>query len=103
MLRFLFPRLTADPARGAELFRWVVGQTRAPHWYVAGGLADTVDGRFAMLATIAARIKPLVAAGRSVEQVVAAKPTAGFDEKFGKGFVGPDKFAEMVAGSLARR
>jgi len=56
-----------------------------------------------MLATIAARIKPLVAAGRSVEQVVAAKPTAGFDEKFGKGFVGPDKFAEMVAGSLARR
>jgi len=56
-----------------------------------------------MLATIAARIKPLVAAGRSVEQVVAAKPTAGFDEKFGKGFVGPDKFVEMVAGSLARR
>jgi glyoxylase-like metal-dependent hydrolase (beta-lactamase superfamily II) len=56
-----------------------------------------------MLATIAARIKPLVAAGRSVEQVVAAKPTAGFDEKFGKGFVGPDKFVEMVAGALARR
>ena len=56
-----------------------------------------------MLATIAARIKPLVAAGRSVEQVVAAKPTAGFDEKFGKGFVPPDKFVEMVAGSLARR
>jgi cyclase len=56
-----------------------------------------------MLATIAARIKPLVAAGRSVEEVVAAKPTASFDEKFGKGFVGPDRFVEMVAGSLARR
>ncbi len=67
-----------------------------------GGRAQLGEYRD-MLATIAARIKPLVAAGRSVEQVVAAKPTAGFDEKFGKGFVGPDKFAEMVAGSLARR
>ena len=56
-----------------------------------------------MLAAVAARIKPLVAAGRSVEQVVAAKPTADFDEKFGKGFIGPDKFVEMVAAGLARR
>ena len=56
-----------------------------------------------MLATIAARIKPLVAAGRSVEEVVAAKPTAGFDEKFGNGFLKPDKFVEMVASSLAHR
>ena len=56
-----------------------------------------------MLATVAARIKPLVAAGRSAQEVVAAKPTAGFDEKYGKGFIAPDKFVEMVAGSLARR
>jgi cytochrome b pre-mRNA-processing protein 3 len=54
MLRFLFPRLTAEPERGAELFAWVTAQARAPHWYRDGAVADTVDGRFAMLATIAA-------------------------------------------------
>src|SRR5258705_10691685 len=54
MLRFLFPRLTAAPARGAELFAWVTEQARATHWYLDGTVADTVDGRFAMVATIAA-------------------------------------------------
>lgn len=54
MLRFLFPRLTADPTRGAELFRWTVDEARAPHWYVAGEVPDTVDGRFAILATMMA-------------------------------------------------
>jgi len=56
MLRFLFPRLTAEPERGAALFAWVTAQARAPHWYLDGAVADTVDGRFAMLATIAALV-----------------------------------------------
>lgn len=56
MLRFLFPRLTADPARGADLFRWVTAQARQRHWYVEGGAPDTIDGRFAMLATIIALV-----------------------------------------------
>jgi len=56
MLRWLFPRLTADPTRGADLFRWVAGRARQPHWYAEGGVPDTVDGRFAMLATIAALV-----------------------------------------------
>ena len=54
MLRFLFPGLTAHPDRGAELFAWITGQARAPHWYVEGQVEDNVDGRFAMLATITA-------------------------------------------------
>lgn len=56
MLRFLFPRLTAEPARGAELFAWVTKQARATHWYLDGGIADTLDGRFALLATVAALV-----------------------------------------------
>ena len=56
MLRFLFPRLTADPTRGSDLFGWAVGEARAPHWYVAGAVPDTVDGRFAMLATVLALV-----------------------------------------------
>jgi glyoxylase-like metal-dependent hydrolase (beta-lactamase superfamily II) len=50
-----------------------------------------------MLATVAARIRKLVAEGRKVDEIVAAKPTADLDEKWGKGFVKGDKFAEMIA------
>jgi cytochrome b pre-mRNA-processing protein 3 len=54
MLHLLFPRLTATRERGAELFRAVTLRARATHWYVAGQVPDTVDGRFAMLATVTA-------------------------------------------------
>jgi cytochrome b pre-mRNA-processing protein 3 len=56
MLRFLFPRLTAEPARGANLFAWVTAEARATHWYLDGAVEDSVDGRFAILATIAALV-----------------------------------------------
>lgn len=56
MLRLLFPRLTADPERGAALFDAVTAVSREPHWYVAGEVADTLDGRFAILATVAALV-----------------------------------------------
>lgn len=56
MLNFLFRGLTADPARGAELFAAVTDEARRPHWYLEGGVADTLDGRFAMLSTIAALV-----------------------------------------------
>ena len=54
MLRYLFPGLTADADRGAELFRAVTAEARAHRWYLDGGVADTLDGRFAMLATVTA-------------------------------------------------
>lgn len=54
MLRFLFPRLTAQPARGAALFEAVVREARQPHWFVDGGIEDSLDGRFAVLATVTA-------------------------------------------------
>ena len=56
MLRFLFPRLTAEPERGAGLFAWVTTQARVAHWYLDGAVEDTVDGRFAILATIIALV-----------------------------------------------
>src|SRR3954467_8056324 len=56
MLRFLFPRLTASAAVGEKLFAAVTGEARAKHWYVEGKVPDTLDGRFAMVATIAALI-----------------------------------------------
>ena len=56
MLKFLFRTLTAEPSRGAALFAAVTAEARQPHWYVAGAVADTIDGRFAMLATVTALV-----------------------------------------------
>lgn len=56
-----------------------------------------------MLAAIAGRIRKLVAEGRSIDQIVAAKVTGEFDAEWGKGFIKGDKFAEMVAADLGAR
>ena len=50
----MFRRLTNEPKRGQALFDSVVAEARWPHWYTNGEVADTIDGRFAVLATIAA-------------------------------------------------
>ena len=54
MLGFLFPRLTARPSRGQPLFDAAVREARRSDWYVEGGVPDTLDGRFTMLATVCA-------------------------------------------------
>jgi len=56
MLGFLFRRLTDPISDGAALFDWATEQVRRPHWFVEGRVADTIDGRFAVLATILALI-----------------------------------------------
>lgn len=56
MLGFLFRRLTAEPKRGSELFEAVTRIAREPHWYVEGKVPDTIDGRFAVLATVTALV-----------------------------------------------
>jgi len=54
MLTFLFRTLTDPSSGGAALFDSATRQARLPHWYVEGKVPDTLDGRFAMLATILA-------------------------------------------------
>jgi glyoxylase-like metal-dependent hydrolase (beta-lactamase superfamily II) len=49
-----------------------------------------------MLATVAARIKEAKRAGKTMEETIAAKPTAEFDPVFGKGFLPADKWVEML-------
>lgn len=53
MLDFLFRRLTAEDP-GEPLFSALTAEARQPHWYVEGKIPDTLDGRFAVLATILA-------------------------------------------------
>ena len=54
MIRFLFRGLTRDAGRGQALFDRVVGEARKRHWYEAGEVPDTIDGRFSVLATTCA-------------------------------------------------
>jgi len=54
MLGFLFRGLTAEPERGAALFAMLTTEARQPHWYVEGTVPDSIDGRFAVLATVMA-------------------------------------------------
>ncbi len=41
---------------GDALYRAIVATARAPGWYVAGGVADTVDGRFDVVALVLALV-----------------------------------------------
>jgi glyoxylase-like metal-dependent hydrolase (beta-lactamase superfamily II) len=56
-----------------------------------------------MLATVSGRIKKMIADGRKLEEITAASPvTEDYDAKWGKGFIPPHKFREMVAMNLLR-
>ena len=54
-----------------------------------------------VVATIRDRVQALVAQGRTLEQIRAAAPTKEFDAQWGRGFIRPDVFVELVYRSLA--
>lgn len=56
-----------------------------------------------MLASVAASINALVAEGKSLEEVRTAKPTAAFDDAWGKGFLKIDPWVEMVYQGVLRQ
>jgi hypothetical protein len=49
-----------------------------------------------MLTTIRANIAELKKQGRSLEEIIAAKPTARFDAKWGQFVIGPSFFTKLV-------
>lgn len=55
-----------------------------------------------MLVTVSGRIRQMIREGRKLEEITASKVTADFDEKWGKGFIPPHKFAEMIAMNLLK-
>lgn len=48
-----------------------------------------------MLRVVHARLETLIGEGKSLEEVIAAKPTAEFDEQWGKGFLPPDRWVRI--------
>jgi cyclase len=55
-----------------------------------------------MLVTARSRVEPLLAGGKTLEEVKAAQLTKDLDEVWGKGFVKGDRFVESVYKSLAQ-
>jgi cyclase len=56
-----------------------------------------------MLVTVRDRIKQAAAAGRTLEQVQASKPTAEFDAVWGQGRITPALFVEVLFTELSRK
>ncbi len=55
-----------------------------------------------MLAAVSGRVAGQIKQGKKMEEVVASKPTAQYDAKWGKGFLPPDKFVEMLYDNLKK-
>jgi glyoxylase-like metal-dependent hydrolase (beta-lactamase superfamily II) len=68
-----------------------------------GPVATRVDlqGYLDMLMQVRQRVINLIAAGKTMNEVVAAAPTKDFDATWGGGYVTPDVFTKMVFSSLA--
>jgi len=55
-----------------------------------------------MLSTIAGRVKTQIKDGKTLGDIIASKPTVEFDEAWGKGFIRPNKFVEMLWRNLPK-
>lgn len=55
-----------------------------------------------MLATVTGRIRKMIDEGRKLEDITASKVSAEFDEKWGKSFIPPAKFAQMLAMNILK-
>jgi cyclase len=56
-----------------------------------------------MLVGVRDRVRRAMAGGRTLEQVIAAKPTADLDAVWGKGFINGDNMTRLVYTDLSRR
>lgn len=55
-----------------------------------------------MLATVTRRIQDLRRSGQTDAQIIAAKPAAEFDAKYGGGFIKPEQFVLMMLGAIPK-
>lgn len=110
MLGFLFRGLTAEPERGAALFDALTAEARKPHWYVEGQVPDTIDGRFAILATLTAlalvRLEQAAEEGTAASVALTERFIDVMETEHRELGVGDPKLGRTVrklVGSLARR
>ncbi len=106
----LFPRLTNPPKRGRALFEAIVAEARAPHWFIAGEAEDSIDGRFAVLASVAAlamvRLERAGAAGDGPSVALTERIVESLDSELrqlGMGDPALGKQVRALVGMLAKR
>jgi cyclase len=56
-----------------------------------------------MLTGVRDNVQKLVKGGKSLEETIAAQPAKEFDSEWGKSFMKPDKFVEVVYKSLSKK
>ncbi|MBM3818342.1 MAG: MBL fold metallo-hydrolase [Acidimicrobiia bacterium] len=99
-----------DPGTGGNLNGMIASADRAirmatPATKIVPGHGPVADRAALMryremLVTVRERLQKLKTAGRSAQEVVAAKPLADLDAVWGKGFLMPDQFVQMAYNSL---
>ena len=92
------------------MFDAVTAKTREPHWYVEGTVPDTLDGRFAVLATITALVLARIEREGESGDPTSVALTERFIEvmesehrELGLGDPTLGKTVRKLVGSLARR
>lgn len=110
MLKYLFPRLTAETQRGAAAFNAASDLARRPDWYRNGGIPDSIDGRFAVLATVIALVLVRLEQCGDDGQTVSVALTERFigvmeaeHRELGLGDPALGRTVRRLVGSLARR
>lgn len=110
MLGFLFRGLTASASRGAALFEALTRKARERHWYVEGGVPDTIDGRFSVLSTVVAmalvRLEAEGAAGNELSVALTERFVEVMEcehRELGLGDPGLGKTVRKLVGMLSRR
>ena len=110
MLPNLFRRLTGESKRGQALFDAVVAEARRPHWYTKGEIADSIDGRFAVLASVSALVIIRLERGSTALDAASVALTERFVEsmdsehrELGLNDPGLGRRVRKLVGALERR
>jgi cyclase len=56
-----------------------------------------------MLAAIGTKVEAMAKAGKTLPEVIAAKPSSDYDAAWGNGFLKPDQFVEIVYSSAVKK
>ena len=77
-MRAWLSRWVSNPRQSSPLYERVVTEARRPHWYVEGAVLDTIDGRFAVLATLLALTSIRIEGGDEAAQRAGIELTERF-------------------------
>jgi cyclase len=88
-----------------EAVQFALGLCRSGTQVIPGhgplGTCADLESYGQMLADTSGAVQGLVDQGKSLEEIVAARPTERFDERYGQGFIKPDVYAKLLHASLA--